>query len=64
MHLLHILPAALCLIAAAMMGLTIRDDLTTGTLRWRDREMGLGWAIIAACMAGAGVSFSGAMGVL
>lgn len=63
MHLLHLIPAGLCLFAACMLGVTMRDDLATATLHWRDRETAAGAAYIAACLTGAAISLAGALGV-
>lgn len=59
--LLHLFPAAVCLLAAIMMGLSMRLDFSSGMLAWRSREAAVGLAIIGTCALAAAVSFLGAV---
>lgn len=64
LNLLNLIPAALCLLGALMIALTMRADLATGALRWRDKETAIGSAIILTCAIGAAISSVAALEVL
>lgn len=64
LKLLLLVPAFMCLGGAVMMALSMRADLETGALRWQDREMAIGAAIILACVVAFAIAAAGAAGAL